>query len=158
MKEIVSFFLSGKKYGVEVSHMQGIEKYREEMKPADLPDFMRGVVDIRGEMIPVMSIRKRLVLPQTGVTEKTKLLVFRTSYGKLACVVDGISRILRIEDKNEREFPGIIQNEETGYADFIARYEGELILVINPERLLEQEDWTAVHKMLDKMEEEEDDD
>lgn len=157
MKEIVSFFMSGKMYGVDVSHMQGIEKYREMIRPEDQPEFLQGVVDIRGELIPVLAIRKRLVLPEAGITEKTKILVFRTQQGKIACVVDGISRILKIDNGDAQEFPQIIQSEDTGYADFVARNEGELILVINPENLLGREDWKAVHGMLDRMEEEEED-
>lgn len=158
MREIVSFFLSGKKYGVEVSHMQGIEKFGEVSQPPDMPDFLEGVTDIRGEDIPVLAIRKRLILPEAGVTEKTKLLVFRTQYGRMACIVDGISQMLKIDKDDEQEFPRIIQNAETGYADFVARNGGELILVINPENLLSEEDWKTVHEMLDRMEDEEEND
>lgn len=157
MREIVSFFLSGKLYGVDVSRMQGIEKYRELARPSELPEFLEGVADVRGEIIPVMAIKKRLILPAAEVTEKTKLLVFRTKFGKIACVVDGISRILKIDNSDAQEFPRIIQNEETGYADFVARNGGDLILVINPENLLSDRDWESVYEMLDRMEEEDDD-
>lgn len=158
MKEIVSFFLSGKKYAVEVNHMQGIEKPCQMDQPPDMPDFLEGVVDIRGEVIPVLAIRKKLTLPAAETTEKTKFLVFRTHQGKMACIVDGISRILKIDDKNVQAFPSIILNAETGYADFVARYEGELILVINPDNLLDKENWKRVHEMLDRMEDEEEND
>ena len=157
MKEIVSFFLSGKMYGVDVSHMQGIEKYRELVREPEQPDLLEGVADVRGENIPVMDIRKRLILPATEVTMKTKLLVFRTKFGKIACIVDGISQILQIDDSNVQEFPRIIQTAETGYADFVARNGGDLILVINPEKLLSEKDWESVYEMLDRMEEEDDD-
>lgn len=157
MREIVSFFLSGKSYGVDVSRMQGIEKYRELARPSESPEFLEGVADVRGEIIPVMAIKKRLILPAAEVTEKTKLLVFRTKFGKIACVVDGISRILKIDNSDVQEFPRIIQNEETGYADFVARNGGNLILVINPENLLSEKDWESVYQMLDRMEEEDDD-
>ena len=142
MREIVSFFLSGKSYGVDVSRM---------------PEFLEGVADVRGEVIPVMAIRKHLILPAAEVTEKTKLLVFRTKFGKIACVVDGISKILKIDNNDAQEFPRIIQNEETGYADFVARNGGDLILVINPENLLGEKDWNSIYEMLDRMEEEDDD-
>lgn len=137
--------------------MQGIEKPRQMDQPPDMPDFLEGVVDIRGEVIPVMAIRKKLTLPAAEKTEKTKFLVFPTKQGKMACIVDGISRILKIDDNNVQAFPPIIQNAGTGYADFVARYEGELILVINPDNLLGEEDWKTVHEMLDRMEEEEND-
>ena len=157
MREIVSFFLSGKSYGVDVSRMQGIEKYRELARPSKMPEFLEGVADVRGEVIPVMAIRKHLILPAAEVTEKTKLLVFRTEFAKLACVVDGISKILKIDNNDAQEFPRIIQNEETGYADFVARNGGDLILVINPENLLGEKDWNSIYEMLDRMEEEDDD-
>ncbi len=157
MREIVSFFLSGKSYGVDVSRMQGIEKYRELARPSKMPEFLEGVADVRGEVIPVMAIRKHLILPAAEVTEKTKLLVFRTKFGKIACVVDGISKILKIDNNDAQEFPRIIQNEETGYADFVARNGGDLILVINPENLLGEKDWNSIYEMLDRMEEEDDD-
>ncbi len=157
MKEIVSFYLSGKMYGVDVDHMQGIEKHRELARPTGLPDFMEGVADIRGELIPVMALKKRLILPPADVTEKTKLLVFRTRNGKLACIVDGIYRILQIDNDNAQEFPRIIQSEETGYADFVARIGSELILVINPENLINEAEWVSVGEILDRMEEEDDD-
>lgn len=157
MREIVSFFLSGKSYGVDVSRMQGIEKYRELARPSKMPEFLEGVADVRGEVIPVMAIRKHLILPAAEVTEKTKLLVFRTKFGKIACVVDGISKILKIDNNDAQEFPRIIQNEETGYADFVARSGGDLILVINPENLLGEKDWNSIYEMLDRMEEEDDD-
>ena len=77
-------------------------------QPPDMPDFLEGVVDIRGEMIPVMAIRKKLTLPAAEKTEKTKFLVFPTKQGKMACIVDGISRILKIDDNNVQAFPPII--------------------------------------------------
>lgn len=157
MREIVSFFLSGKSYGVDVSRMQGIEKYRELARPSKMPEFLEGVADVRGEVIPVMAIKKHLILPAAEITVKTKLLVFRTKFGKIACVVDGISKILKIDNNDAQEFPRIIQNEETGYADFVARNGGDLILVINPEKLLSEKDWKLIYEMLDRMEEEDDD-
>lgn len=154
MKEIVSFFLSGKIYGVEVSHMQGIEKCRDLSQPVDMPDFLQGVVDIRGEIIPVIPIKKRLVLPMTELTRKSKIFVFRTDHGKIACIVDGLSKMLKIDEQNERQFPPIIQNGETGYVDFVARSEGELILAIDPNRILDEGEWKLVQGMLDRIAEE----
>lgn len=156
MKEVVSFFLSGKEYGVEVSHMQGVENYAELTHTAQAQERLLGIINIRDELIPVMDIKKRLVLPPAGVTADTKYLVFRTSHGKLACVADGIADIFQVDGENVQSFPSIMKTESTDYADFVAKRKNGLVIVINPENLLSAEDWKAVGEMIDKMEDKDD--
>lgn len=154
MKEIIAFFLSGKEYGVEVSNMQGLENYKE-ITPLDgMPGGVLGVVDFRGETVPVYDIKKRLILPPAPVTAETKFLVFRTIYGRLACLADGVSRIFRIEDKDVRERPSLVHSETTDYIDFVARKDDKLVVVISPGNLLTEEDWIAVKKLTRKRKEE----
>ncbi len=156
MKEIVSFFLSGKKYGVEISRMQGIEKYRERVSVVDLPECLQGVIDIRGELIPVVDIRRHLILPPADVTDMTKYLIFRTSHGKLACLIDGVSNIIKVGDENVSSVPPLMQSDTTEYLDFLARSNGELIIVISLENFLSDEDWKKVNETINKVEEKND--
>jgi len=154
MKEVVSFFLSGKKYGVDISRVQGIENYVEMSAGAQGLDFLLGIVNIRDEIIPVINIKKCLVLPPAGVTEETKYLVFPTSHGTMACVVDGVSKIFKADGDDVQNFPPLMQTNLTGYADYIVRdEEGNLLVIINPENLLKEEEWNAMQEMLSKMEE-----
>ena len=149
MKEIVTFFLSGKEYGVEVDKMQCIENYVDMTQAAEMPECLQGIVMIREEVIPVLNIKKQLVLPTVPVTEDTKYLIFLTSHGKLACVADGISKILKADEDNVQQFPPIMQTKETRYADFVVKDETHLVIVINPENLLRREDWENVDKATD---------
>lgn len=151
MKEIVTFFLSGKEYGIEVGNMQGIENYADVTQAAEMPENLQGVVVIRDEVIPVLNIRKMLVLPPVGVTEETKYLVFRTKHGKLACVADGVSNIIKADGINVQQFPSLMQTNKTGYFDFIVKDETGLVIVINPENLLSEEDWKGVGKVIDNL-------
>lgn len=144
MKEVVTFFLSGKEYGVEVGKMQGIENYVEMTQMAEMPECLQGIVKIRDEVIPVLNLRKQLVLPPVGVTEDTKYLIFITSHGKLACVADGVSKILKADANDVQQFPSLMQTKKTGYADYVVRDGKGLVIVINPEKLLSGEDWNKV--------------
>lgn len=152
MKEIVTFYLCGKKYGVEVSQMQGIENDTELSQTPDMPDCLQGFVSVRGEVIPVVDIKKRLALPAVSATADTKLLVLRTSYGKLAFVADSVSKMVRVEGEEIQSFPPLMQTEETSYVDFIVKNEGALILVINSNRIISKEESEAIQKVLDDME------
>ena len=157
MKEVVSFFLSGKEYGVDITHVQGIENYVDMHAGAQGLDFLKGFVTIRDEIIPVIDIKKSLVLPPAGVTEETKYLVFPTSQGTLAFIVDGVSKIFKADGDDVQNFPPLMQTNLTGYADYIVRNpEGNLLVVINPANLLGADEWKALNELLSKMEEEND--
>ena len=151
MKEVVTFFLSGKEYGVEVGKMQGIENYVQVTLAAEMPERLLGVVTVRDEIIPVLDIKKQFVLPPVGVTEDTKYLIFLTSHGKLACVADGVSKILKADGSNVQQFPSLVQTEETDYVDFVVKDGTGLVIVINPENLLSGEDWDTVSEVTDNL-------
>lgn len=151
MKEIVSFFLCGKLYGVDVSDISGIELYSDVVKTGCETETMLGIADIRDEKIPVMDIRKRLVLPQAPVTMDTRIIIFRTGRGKLACVVDGIPGIIQADGKDVQEFPALMQDKKTGYSDCVVKNGEELIIVLNPDKMLADEEWQAVEKMMKEL-------
>lgn len=154
MKEVVTFFLSGKKYGVEVSRLQGLENYQELSPVEDMPDFLLGVIKVRDEIIPVMNIKKRLVLPNVAVSRETKYLVFRMERGNFAVMADGVAEIMRVEGNDLQDFPSLMNTEATSYVDFVANQSGQLVLVVKPEGLLTDEEWGKVEKMLEGIREE----
>lgn len=151
MKEIVSFFLCGKLYGVDVSDVNGIELYSDVVKTGCETENIMGIADIREEKIPVIDIRKRLILPQTPVTMDTRIIIFRTKHGKLACVADGVPGIIQAEGNDVQEFPTLMQDKKTAYSDCVVKNGNELIIVLNPDKMLTEEEWQAAEKMLKEL-------
>lgn len=152
MKEIVTFTLSGKEYGVEVGKLQGIENYAEMLPVEDMPEGIQGTITVRKETIPVFDIKKQLMLPAVGVTPNTKYVVLRTTQGKLAVVADSVSKMVKAEGQEMQNFPILLQTDETSYVDFIVKKENQLILTINPENLIERDKWKEINEALKKME------
>ena len=91
MKEVVTFFLSGKEYGADVSEIQGIENYVEYAKEPGLSDGFLGIVSIRDEWVPLLNLKKKMVLPPVPVTGETKYLVFQLPQVLLESIVLPIS-------------------------------------------------------------------
>lgn len=153
VKEIVQFFLSGKKYAVELRNMQGIENYTPMVETSDSANAMLGVVTIRGEVIPVINIKACLSLQPAPVTETTKYVVLRTVHGKMALVADDVGDISRLSDEDRRDCPFLIRGSETGYVSFVAKDGQNLILVINPDELISESDWKSIQNRIDDMKE-----
>lgn len=152
MKEVVTFFLSGKMYGVEVGRMQGLENYVDMIQTPDMPEYLQGIVTIRKEAIPVIDLKRKMVLPATERTSETKYVILRTSHGKLGIVADGVGKIIKAEGEDIQAFPQMMKTEATSYIDYIVKEEKNLILTINPDEFLTNDEWKIVQKALDDLE------
>lgn len=144
MKEIVSIFLCGKMYGVDIENIQGIENYTDVVRTGGEPACLDGFVVIRETQIPLINLRQKLVLPPVPVTEETKILIFMTDHGPAGAVVDGVQDILRVEGADIQQFPPLMQTKQTDYVDYVAKSSKGLIVVMNPTHLLNEEEWGGV--------------
>lgn len=153
IKEIIQFFLSGKKYSVEIKNMQGIENYSPMVEVTDASGKLQGVVTIRDELIPILNMKACLSIQPAPIQDTTKYVILRTEHGKIALVVDDVGDISRLSEEDVQPCPVIVQGNDTGYVDFIARVDRSLILVINPEKLLTEDDWKSIQNCLKDMNE-----
>ena len=78
MKEIITFFISGREYGIEISGMQSLESYQEIHPLSEAPDCILGTIVVRDEVYPVYDLRAKLNLPAAEMTKDTKILLLRT--------------------------------------------------------------------------------
>lgn len=156
MKEIVIFFLNGKRYGVDVSNLLGIERYSVFTASNDQPECVAGVVDVRGELLPVVDLAKILASPLGEIEEETRYLILPGVSGKVACVVDEVGRIVQVEDDQVQKFPELVSTDATGYVDYVAKDARGLVIVIQPRQLLADDQWQQVQDMLKNMEEKDD--
>ncbi len=147
MKEIITFFISGREYGIEISGMQSLESYQEIHSLSEAPDCILGTIVVRDEVYPVYDIQAKLNLPAAEMTKDTKILLLRTSKRGIACMVDSVDKVFQAEGDNIQTFPKEAQTEGTDYIDFIARRDGELIVVINPDALMSEEDFDLIDEL-----------
>ena len=148
MKEIVTFFLSGKLYGVDVNRMQAIENYEEMIKMPGMPENLQGFISLRGDILPVIDIKKQFRLPQAEVTAETKYVILQTTQGKLVVVADGVSRIIKADGNDVQEFPKLLRTEATSYVEYIVKNENQLILAIDAENFLSEDAWKVIRELV----------
>ena len=152
MKELVSFYLNGNKYGVQMSHMNAIENYSDMIHVPDMPEYLQGFVNIRDEMIPVVDIRRFLGQPPAGVSEETKYILLRTAEGNFASLIDRVSDLLKVEDNAAMSMPALTSSEQKNYVDFVVKSGSDLILALDPNQFLGAEEWKIMNEIRDKME------
>ena len=156
MKEVVCFILKGHEYGVDVSQMKTIVHKSEPQPREGLPDFVKGIVDVHGEQIPLVDVDQLLTIREgRESTLGKKNVVLTSKCGDFAMECDGISQIVTVEDSSVQGIPGFFDRGGTNYADcIIKKKDNSLVLVMNPDRLLNEAQFEKLVELLSEMKKE----
>jgi purine-binding chemotaxis protein CheW len=94
--ELCAFGVGDEEYVIDIRRMREIAQPLPIVSVPRAPEWMEGVADLRGEVVPVLDVRRRLGLPRTAVTRRTKLLVVHVAGRILALLVDRVCEVIRI--------------------------------------------------------------
>ncbi len=148
---MVIFKLGNESYGVNIESVQGIEKVLPIVRiPNSVPDI-QGIINLRGNIIPVLSLRNRFGLPEVPDTDRTEFLITKVDETLLALKVDEVDSIYDLETAQIFETPAIVRTPETAYMDQVILLEDKrLTIELNTNELLSKQEKEAVQKMLEE--------
>jgi len=145
----VVFKINGELYGVDINLVQSIEKQIHVVPVPNAQTYIKGIVNLRGEVIPVYSLKRKFNLQERACTENS--IIVDVGDMKLALEVDEVMEIGDIDTANIVKMPTIIKNEETAYMDRVANVNGQLIILMNINRLLSREETESLKSMVDNL-------
>lgn len=152
VRRIVFFYVGDQVYGLDVSCTQGIEKVQSLLTVPNTLSHIKGLINIRGEAIPVFSLRAKFGMNHLPPAKNPELIVVRLKIGiPLAFEVDSIKEIKEIEDNAEDLPPALIQIGDTGYISRVLHIGKGLVLLIDPEGTLTQEEKEKLIEYMEKM-------
>ncbi|MGN0159952.1 MAG: chemotaxis protein CheW [Lachnospiraceae bacterium] len=146
--KLVVFSLGEQEYGVEIESINGIERYQPVVPVPNSISFIKGIINVRDEVVPVLDLRKKFNMPPYGGDETERKMIFvRFSDMYLALEVDAISEVNDFSTDHIVPLPGIICNEETRLFKSVASCNGRLIVMVDVKRLLSDEELKGIKKL-----------
>jgi len=133
VSEIAVFRIDNEEFAFDIEDVQEIIKYEEITPVPDAPEFIEGILNLRGQVIPIMSLPKRLDFEER-IDEKTKIIVCLIRNERIGFIVDDVVEILFVEDK----YISKAKNEDALF-DEVINLEDRVILKIKVENLLDEE-------------------
>ena len=133
LKPIV-FRIGNELYGIDISYVNAIEKDQDIVRVPNASSSIKGIINLRGDIIPVYSLRDKFKLHQSP--NPTKLIITNLPDMKLAVEVDEVVEIDDLQEDELRDFPSIAANRDTAYFVKVANTKGRLILIIDIHNLL----------------------
>lgn len=138
-EHLATFFLAREEYGVDVKQVQEIRRVAEITSVPRAPEFVRGVINLRGRILPVLDLRRRLGLGEVVVDRASRIVVVRVKERLLGLLVDGASQVLKIPVSRVEPAPEEVVQKGGDYIRGVAKLDDRLIILVDLERLLATE-------------------
>ena len=157
----IIFALGSQKYGMKLARVNGLEPLYN-IVPVPLgAQYIKGIIHLRGDIVPIYDLKEHFKIPYTGTTETSQLLVTESHGIKIGFEVDDVLGIVAISEEETRVLPGVVQNENTGFLDSVINVllpehnELEIMLSIDVDKLMTDSEFRDVKEALEKQEEDE---
>ena len=136
----LTFAVAGEDYGVGIGFVTEIVGMQKVMEVPDVPHFIRGVINLRGKVIPVMDVRRRFGLPETGYTERTVIIVLDVESIPIGLVVDAVSEVLEIPETQIDQPPKFGANRDgKGVIRGLGKQGDRVAILLDVDRLVSEE-------------------
>jgi purine-binding chemotaxis protein CheW len=134
--QIVVFSLNDETCGVDTPQVLEIVKYQEIAKVPEMPEFIDGIINLRGKIVPIINLNKRFDLGATEITKKTKIIITKQKENYVGFVVNDVSEILRLTEEELEISPSIIAKAGNSYLKSIGKRDGKLISILDLNNIL----------------------
>ena len=139
--QVVGFRIGGETFGVRISNVREIVRVPEITSVPNAPDYLEGVINLRGKIIPVMDLRKRLGQTEVQPDKKNRILVVDLDGKLVGLIVNAASEVLKIPP-SEIENPGaMLQEGDAGFVTGVGKLNGRLIILIDLHKLFQKGEW-----------------
>ena len=135
-QQLVVFTLSEESYGVDIGVVEEIIRMQHITRVPRAPEYVVGVTNLRGRVIPVIDLRHRFGLSREDDTAATRIVVVEIGRHTIGMVVDGVSEVLRISESSVELPSSVVTTVDSDYLRGIAKIEERLVILLDLEKIL----------------------
>ncbi len=134
--QLVTFRLGNEEYSLDILSVQEIIRHMELTRVPKAPEFVDGVINLRGRVIPVLDLRKRFGLSADENTEETRIIVVDINDKTVGFKVDAVSEVLRLPADTVEPPPSIVTDVDSEYIRGVGKIDGRLIILLDVTKIL----------------------
>lgn len=139
-QQYLTFIMSGEEYGVDILAVQEIRGWEAPTLIPNSPSYIRGVINLRGTIVPIMDLRLRFHLDEIEYTATTVVIIlkFDSDQGErvLGIVVDAVSDVYTIADEDSKKPPELTEDENSDFIKGLVNISEKMIILLDVEQLL----------------------
>jgi purine-binding chemotaxis protein CheW len=133
--QLVSFKIGEEEFGIDILKVQEINRMMQITKVPNSPEFIDGVVNLRGRIIPVIDLRTRLNMSRIEHDNRTRIIVVDLSGVTVGFIVDEVSEVLRIPKSITEPPPAMVAGIDSDYITAVGKLEDRLLILLDLEKI-----------------------
>ncbi|MEK6595502.1 MAG: chemotaxis protein CheW [Pseudomonadota bacterium] len=146
--EFLTFRLGGEEYGIEILKVQEIRGYDSITQIANAPEFIKGVVNLRGIIVPIIDMRIKFRLGNADYDQFTVVIILNVAGRVMGIVVDGVSDVISLEAEQMRPTPGFGSVIDTEYIMGLGTVDERMLILIDIEKLMGSHDMGLIEQTI----------
>lgn len=138
--KILIFSINDEYYATDIMEVERILGYESSTKLPDVPEFVDGVINYEGKVLPVISLAKRFDIENSKITSNSKLIVVKYENGKIGVIVDLVSEVKDVSSDNIEEPPEVVSGISKRYLKGLIKIDNKIIIFLNMAQILSEEE------------------
>ena len=134
--QMINFTVGGDEYAVEIQKVREVINFREITQLPKAPSFVKGIINLRGEVIPVIDLREKFGLSHEGYSPLTNVVIVEIGRKAVGVVVDNVRHVIRVSPSDLSPSPPFIGGLSGRYVNGVAKLGERLIVVLDMDRIL----------------------
>lgn len=143
----IIFKLNDEMYGMNILNVSGIENGHKISRVPNSSGDIKGIINLRGDVIPVVNLKAKFGMPYDSNMDSETLIIAKTSTNIIALEVDAVEKIYNLEEADVVNMPVIAKGNGVYYLNKVAKINDKLIIMVDPDKLLSEEESVAVQKL-----------
>ena len=139
-REFLTFRLGAEEYGIDILKVQEIRSYEQPTRIANAPEFIKGVVNLRGVIVPIVDLRVKLACPSAEYNSFTVVIVLNVRGRVVGAVVDSVSDVLEIAAGTIKPAPEMHTSVDTSFITGIGSVNERMLILMDIEALMSSAD------------------
>ena len=138
--QLVSFTVGKEKYGVHIGQVQEIIRMPEITHIPQTEDYIKGIINLRGNIIPIIDMRTRFNMDAKDYSELTRVIVLGILDKLVGIVVDSVSKVIELPENDIEDAPDIINGLSKEYIEGVGKMDDDMIIILDADKVLTAEE------------------
>ncbi|HHW54360.1 MAG: chemotaxis protein CheW [bacterium] len=152
-QQLVVFRLGSEEYGVDILQVQEIKRMLDITRVPQAPDFIEGVINLRGQIIPVLDLRRRFAFPAAERTADTRIIVVNIGELIIGLIVDTVLEVISLSKEAISPAPALVTGIDNDFLSGIGDLGERLLIILNLEKILAVDEFGDLQDFSQQIEE-----
>ena len=140
----VTFQLENETYGINVMQVQEVLRYTEIAPVPGAPEYVLGIINLRGNVVTVIDTRSRFGLPSGDVSENSRIVIIEAEKQVIGIMVDSVAEVVYLRSSEIDAAPAVGTEESAKFIQGVSNRDGQLLILVDLNKLLSDEEWDDI--------------